>query len=342
MLSCSCSALPPPDLVHMARARLLSHLSIGLSILSLQLFVLGAMAADADAPVDVPDEFGLGERLALVAWLNDHRVIIADPNDIPALRRVYLAKAHPDVIAKPESASQEQERADLAAELYRKFGRNPPPGASVDDITALIASLTEHENELVAHDQEIAHANALANPRSSPPPPTAAQPAAKPAATPGAGSPKGKSRAAAGIIVGKPFPPLTGTCIDGSVFTLSDLKGKVVMVDAWASWCHPCMKEMPNVIAAYTAFHPLGLEIIGISLDHERTKLHQAMDAHRISWPQIIDVPEFTGPLATALVITSIPANFLIDANGILLAVDLRGPALMAELEKVLGKPAAP
>jgi thiol-disulfide isomerase/thioredoxin len=313
-----------------------------LSILALQLLLLGAAGADADIAVDVPDEFGLGERLALVAWLTDHHVAIADPNDVPALRRTYIAKAHPDLIPKPESASREQQRADLAAELYRKFGRNPPADASLEDITALIASLTAHENEMIASDQAIAHANAVAHPRTSTPP--ASAPAPPPAAPlrPAQPSPKDNGRAAAGLAIGKPFPELTGKSIDNSAFSLSDWKGKVVLVDAWATWCGPCMREMPNVIAAYHAFHPLGLEILGISMDQDVAKLRAGLALHHIAWPQIMEPFEAKGPLAARLVITYIPTNFLIDANGVIAGIDLRGEALPAALEKLLGKPPAP
>jgi thiol-disulfide isomerase/thioredoxin len=336
------SIVQPLDHFPMTRARTTSHRSTGLSILALQLFLLGVAAAEADVAVDVPDEFGLGERLALVAWLTDHHVAIVNPNDVPALRRIYVAKAHPDLIPKPESASIDQQRADLAAELYRKFGRNPPPGASVEDITALIASLTEHENEVMASDQAIAHANALANPRTSAPPPAPAAAPTRPAApaTPPAGAPapKDNSRAAVGLAIGKPFPELSGRSIDGSSISLTDWKGKVVLVDAWATWCGPCMKEMPNVIAAYRAYHPLGLEILGISMDHDLAKLRAGLALHHIEWPQIMESFDAKGPLAAKLVITYIPTNFLIDANGTIIGIDLRGAALPAALEKLFGK----
>jgi thiol-disulfide isomerase/thioredoxin len=332
----------------MARARTLSLLSAGLSLVALQLFLLGTWAADADTPADVPDEFGLGERLALVAWFNDHHVAVADPNDVPAMRRLYVARAHPDLIRKPESASEEQQRADLAAELYRKFGRNPPTGASAEDITALIATLTEHENEVVANDQAIAHANALAHPHTSPPPtgPSTAGTAApaRPAATAPADPTAGKDKAVK-IAVGMPFPEISGKCIDNSLFSSTDWKGKVVLVDAWATWCHPCMKEMPNVIAAYKAFHPLGLEMLGLSRDSDVTRLHEQMSLMRIQWPMVMEpvIQNGTaGPMTAKLGITYIPANFLIDANGVVIARDLRGPALPAALEKIFGKPADP
>ncbi len=336
----------------MAYSRPRSLLSAGLAIAAMQLFGCGAaVAADAGTAVDVPDEFGLGERLALVAWLKDHQIRVADPNDIPTLRRLYSAKAHPETATVTEDqAKQDQLRADLAAELYRRFGRNSPAGASIADITALMTSLTAHEDEVVANDQRIAHTNALAHPRSSapaapapaptgpsgPPPSTATAPA--PGTLPGVAAPQGGARLAAGIALGKPFPALSGTCIDGSQVASADWKGKIVLVDVWATWCAPCMHEMPNVITAYHDFHPLGLEIVGISMDNDALRLRAGLTVNHIEWPQIMEPFAAKGPWATTLVITSIPSNFLLDRNGVIIAMDLRGAALHDTLAKVFGQ----
>jgi thiol-disulfide isomerase/thioredoxin len=110
-------------------------------------------------------------------------------------------------------------------------------------------------------------------------------------------------------------------------------------VDAWATWCHPCRKELPNVIAAYRTYHSRGLEMLGISMDSDLARLRPVMLAERIDWPHMMEDFNAHGPLATKLVITYIPTNFLIDANGILIATDLRGPNLLATLEKVIGAP---
>ncbi len=133
------------------------------------LFAFSSMCCAVEQ-TDVPDEFGLGERLALVAWLTDRHVAIADPNDVPALRRNYTALAHPAQTTAADSAKREQQRADLAADLYRKFGRNPPVGASVDEISALITSLTDHANQANAKDQALAQGGAPAQSRTGPTP----------------------------------------------------------------------------------------------------------------------------------------------------------------------------
>ncbi len=330
----------------------MSPLSAALGLVAVQLLALGALPA-AEVVADVPDEYGLGERLALVAWLSDHHVAVADPRDVPALRRLYATKAHPDPGPPVGSTLDEQQHADLAAELYREFGRNPPAGASVADITTLIASLTAHADEVVANDQAIAQANALAHPRTAPPPasPAAqaplrpakpAAPAMPPAAAPGS---QDDAQLTTRLTVGKAIPEISGFCIDSSPFSSADWKGKVVLVDAWATSCGPCLKEMPNVIAAYRAFHPLGLEMLGVSRDSDRAKLFAEMGRLHITWPMLMEpyIPDGpTGAVTAKLGITYIPANFLIDANGVVIARDLRGPALPAALEKIFGKPPPP
>ncbi len=332
----------------MAGVRTISLLSAGLSMVAVQLMLLGAVAAEAGTPSDVPDEFGLGERLALVSWLNDHHVAVADPNDVPTLRRTYVAKATPDLIPKPESASMEQQRADLASgavpQVRSQSARRRRPRGHRESHDCRLDRARERGGREQRDQANSAQANALAQPRSRPPPIVGAPvappsgidaPAPDPPAE--APAPRDNARAAAGIAIGKPFPPLTGTCIDGSSFSLSDWKGKVVLIDAWATWCHPCRKELPNVVAAYRTFHARGLEVLGISMDSDLAKLRPVLISEHIDWPTLMEGFGTKGPLATRLVITYIPTNFLIDANAMIIGFDLRGPALQAALEKALG-----
>jgi peroxiredoxin len=119
---------------------------------------------------------------------------------------------------------------------------------------------------------------------------------------------------------------------NGKPIKLSSLKGKVVLVDFWASWCGPCRKENPNLVNAYTNYHDTGFEILGISLDDKKDNWLKAIDADKLTWLHASDLKGWKSDLAKEYGIRSIPMNFLVDGNGKIIAKDLRGE----ELEKKL------
>ncbi len=128
------------------------------------------------------------------------------------------------------------------------------------------------------------------------------------------------------------------TATDGQEMDLAKLRGKVVLVDFWASWCGPCITEMPVVAAAYKKFHDKGFEILGISLDQDKAAMEGALKKHGMTWPQYFDGAGWKNKISTAFGITSIPAAWLIDKKGMLRETDLRGDALGAGIEKLLAE----
>lgn len=136
-----------------------------------------------------------------------------------------------------------------------------------------------------------------------------------------------------GLIVGKKVADFTQVDKDGKTVKLSDYRGKYLLLDFWASWCHPCRGENPNVLKAYNQFHPKGLEIVAVSLDTKKESWLKAIAEDKLPWTQISDLKQ-RNEVADQFGVNSIPDNFLIDPNGVVIARGLRGE----ELEKKLGE----
>jgi len=135
-------------------------------------------------------------------------------------------------------------------------------------------------------------------------------------------------------LLGKPLQ-LKFTAADGREVDVEKMRGKVVLIDFWASWCGPCMMEMPKVKAAYDKLHPQGFEILGINLDDDKAKMQRVLTASNMTWPQSFDGRKWESPLVTRFGIMSIPTVWLVDKRGILRDLNARGN-LEERVEKLL------
>jgi peroxiredoxin len=141
----------------------------------------------------------------------------------------------------------------------------------------------------------------------------------------------------ANLQIGKMAPEISLPNPEGETVPLSSLRGKIVLVDFWAQWCRPCRMENPNIVEAYKKYKDKGFVVYGVSLDRSRDKWLQGIEEDGLPWTHVSDLQYWQSEAARTYNINAIPASFLLDKEGKIIARDLRGPALQQKLKEVIG-----
>lgn len=138
--------------------------------------------------------------------------------------------------------------------------------------------------------------------------------------------------------VGSIAPDITMPDVNGKMFSLSELKGKYVLVDFWASWCGPCRGENPNLVEAYNKYKNQNFTVLGVSLDEDKDKWLKAIKDDKLAWKQISDLKQWSSAAVSLYGFDGIPYNVLLDPAGKIIATSLRGADLHNKLGEVLGR----
>lgn len=154
---------------------------------------------------------------------------------------------------------------------------------------------------------------------------------------------KARDNVKIGLSIGNKAPEIVEKSIDGTQLKLSSLNGKVVLIDFWASWCGPCRRENPTIVSAYNAYKDKkfktgnGFTVFSISLDKNKTAWDKAIKSDELNWKyHVSDLKGWYSKYAAVYGVRGIPANFLIDGNGVIVAKNLRGPNLEKALSQLL------
>ncbi|MDO9578010.1 MAG: TlpA disulfide reductase family protein [Candidatus Cloacimonadales bacterium] len=139
--------------------------------------------------------------------------------------------------------------------------------------------------------------------------------------------------------IGQPAPDFELNNVNGNPVKLSDKIGtKLLLLDFWAAWCNPCREENPNVVAVYQKYKDKGFDVFGVSLDQDKESWLQAIEADKLTWTHVSQLEGWTCDAVEKYAVSSIPANFLLDENGIIIAKNLRGEDLENKVKEILGE----
>lgn len=147
-----------------------------------------------------------------------------------------------------------------------------------------------------------------------------------------------KKKIRGSLVPGAPFPDFNEKDLEGKPLAISNYKGKVVLVDFWATWCPPCVLELPKIREAYNKYHDQGFEVVGVSLDEDKVRLEQFIKEKKMPWPEYFDGKKWENKLAVKYGVEQTPTGYLLDREGKIIATPTADDDLDSEIAKALVK----
>lgn len=138
--------------------------------------------------------------------------------------------------------------------------------------------------------------------------------------------------------VGQNAPAFKSEALEGEILSLAELKGKFVLIEFWGTWCGPCYPEIPHLKKLWDLYGENDLVIIGVALDENEAKVKNVINEQEMFWPQVLQPDQFDGELVKLFNVTGVPKMYLIDTQGIIVAKDLRGEEMVAEVDRLVGE----
>jgi peroxiredoxin len=138
------------------------------------------------------------------------------------------------------------------------------------------------------------------------------------------------------VRVGQAAPEIALPDAKDSVVKLSSFKGKVVLIDFWASWCYPCRESIPGVVKLYNKYRGQGFEVVAVSIDSKRSEWKKASKYFRLPYTSLLDPAGWNAKVIDTYGVNGIPATFLLDKQGRIVAIDEEGPALESAIKRLL------
>ena len=253
---------------------------------------------------------------------------------------IWVAKDYPNYAKINEQLGKLN--ASAAAGMAKGMGPDPNtlPGMAVKTEAEVLGQKVT--TTLVSVNEEPVDASVFETPKdyhemTQPAAAPSTGPAARPAAKAATGQKQGDpAKVRAALVEGTTFPDFSVEDVKGNPLSISGYKGKVVLIDFWATWCGPCVAELPNVLKTYEKYHDKGFEIIGISLDQDKGGLTGFIKQNKMTWQQYFDGQVWANKLAVKYGVEAIPATYLLDGEGNIIGKDLRGAALEQAVAKAL------